>query len=226
MDRVKFSILTLYDDNYADFGRLTTAGMAAYAKAHGYGFVCVQHRLDTRLALNWSKFRLLEQELGQADWLVWMDADILIVDQQFQLESLLQPDKDMLLSTDTCGYCNGFFLLKSSAWAYGLISALRFVEDVSERPHIRALNDQDALKVLIDNFPKVSARCGGIPDSIVQNRESAYNLKAFANHYWANGLKPPFELILKSIEVFQAQGYTREAWRPTGPWQQNWQPPA
>ncbi len=217
-----FKVATLYDKVYAAPGELVTRINADYAYANGYDFKCFLGKIDTRLDTTWSKIWLIQQELPTCDWLLWVDADALIVNHTFRLNTLTDrasPGQDLLLSTDKCGYCCGVFLMRNSSWSMDLLRTLLFCGPLDPRcwqpGSSRKMDaEQDTFKVLLDHFPWVWAHCAPISDSIVQNPDSAWNPDAFINHYWGNNLGPGYDLICKAAQLYRSEGYTRQVKRP------------
>jgi len=218
---MKFKVLMLYDAAYAIVGNATSSINRAYAHRWGYDFVCCPNRLDVRLRPAWSKFRLIEQEMATCDWLLWLDADALIVNHDPPLENLVREDKDLLLSTDSCGYCTGVFLIRNCAWSLQLMQAALFLGPLVLGDFTKVIvgrdysSEQDTLVALIKAFPWVSARCAGIPEDIVQCPESTFNAKALAMHFWGNNLGPDYTPICRAIGTFLKQGYTPDVQHPS-----------
>lgn len=194
-----FTLLMMYDDAYAALGAVTGQRARDYAERHGYGFQCVTRLLDPALHPHWNKVLMVRQSMNLAsEWFVWLDADVYIWSLDFGLESLVRPDKDLLLSADSAGYCCGFYLVRKCTWSMRLFDALLFLQNVQDTGR-RPLNDQDSLKLLIESYPAVASRCAGISDAIVQNPDSARKPAAFAHHFWANREHGRFDSILAQI---------------------------
>ena len=203
----------LYDEAYRAAGDVTSEVNRRYAEARGYPFVLCRHSLDTTLPIVWSKLKLIQQQMEGCDWVFWVDADALIVGTR-PLDPIVEPQagKDVLFSTDKCGYCAGVMLVRSCHWAWRYLDTAQFVGPTPLAG--RNLYDQSTLKALVANFPGVAERCGGMADSIVQNPDSAFHAEALAVHYWGNNCGPEFLLIRKAVALYEAQGYTPEVFRP------------
>lgn len=215
----------LYDSAYAPAGDVVARVNASYAEASGYGYsinvqTCSTHGAVLRRSPSWRKVGCVMHELVNCEWLLWVDADALIVNRDFKLESLVKADKDLLLSSDSCGYCAGVFMIRNTAWSFDLLRAWLFCGELSEDvpfggPLRNRLSDQGSLVALIKCFPGIADRVGAIPTEVVQNPECPYHPDAFMVHYWGNCLGPGYELIRKAVEVYEREGrYTPEVKAP------------
>lgn len=168
-------LLTHFDRNRARTGKLCAVQMEKYCRANGYGFHCSTEVLADNPYFN--KIKLLRRHMESADYLLWLDSDCLIVDQEFRIEYLIQPKFPMLISQDSAGVCAGAFLLKNCLWSHRLLETWDFL-GVLDR------HDQNTLKAMMQ-FPHVSAGINRIAESIISNRESKVK-SAFVHHYWAS----------------------------------------
>lgn len=115
-----FTVATLHTPNIRDIGEFTAANKAAYCHRHGYRFVVETDRLGPAFArpASWSKILLVRRELEAADWVLWTDADAMIVNPAVRLESLADPDADFVIAKDRNGINAGVFLLRSCPAAF------------------------------------------------------------------------------------------------------------
>jgi len=108
-----------------DYNKAMEPGLAskrAYAKKHDYDFF--EHGedvWDTSKPIPWSKFHFIRKYLNDYDFLVWSDADAIILNDTVKLESfisLLPEDKDIMWTKDACHhYNNGHMVIRGrSAW--------------------------------------------------------------------------------------------------------------
>lgn len=194
-----FAIVMLYDHNRCDFGDLTSKVARQYCGAHGYRFKCYREILDTTRSPHWSKLVAMEQELGGADeWLLWLDADALIVQPRIRLQDIVSSfansNTDLIFSTDRNGLCSGVFFLRNTAWAR---SFLRAAYLMGEEPGCGHLHEQKTIETLWRSFPDIRAKIEFIPDNVIQNPESMFSPTAFIMHYWA--ATKPFEIHQEKI---------------------------
>lgn len=109
----------------ADYKRAMEPGLAskrAYAAKHGYAFHTGGEDVwDRSRPIPWSKFQFIQKYLDDYDFLFWSDADAILLNSEFRLETLLErlpPGKDILWTFDACNhYNNGHLLIRGrSAW--------------------------------------------------------------------------------------------------------------
>ena len=220
-----YRIGMFYDSAYAPAGDAVARVNARYAEANGYSYainvqLCASHGMERRRSPSWYKVGFILQELANCEWFLWADADALIVNKDFQLDSLVQPGKDLLLSSDSEGYCAGVFMIRNSAWSFDLLRAWLFCGELSDDvpfriPHRNRISDQGALVALLKCFPRISDRTAAIPTEVIQNPECPHCPDAFMMHYWGNCLGPDYAVIRKAVEVYEREGhYTPEVKQP------------
>jgi hypothetical protein len=132
---------------------------------------------------SWNKIAVLENVMAacdEKDWILWLDADVLILDYSRKLESLIDDSKSILFSTDKEGLCMGFFLVRNTARIRAFLAGLwQFYTE--SWPW-----EQTAVKKLLGADSAFGWDVGFISESIVQNPHSLFSPDAFAMHYWAH----------------------------------------
>jgi len=199
----------LYDQNRSNFGDITSAAAKDYCVAYGYRFACYREVLDQNQSPHWSKLLALQQEFEKGeDWLLWLDADALIVQQRFRLEDILgaaeNSGKNLIFSQDANGICSGVFFIKNTEWSKQFIKSVLLLGELPDCGH---LHEQQTIRKLFENFPSLRDHVTTIPDSIIQNPESEFSSTAFIMHYWA-GTKP-FELYNEKIRNITFHGWQK-----------------
>lgn len=96
------ALVTLYTPNIGVYGRMAEHSFRRYCEAHGYT-LHVHRAIPVEIGLvasgNWFKPWLLHAYLQHHEWVVWVDADVLIAGWQRRLEPLLS-GRDVLLAHD------------------------------------------------------------------------------------------------------------------------------
>jgi hypothetical protein len=96
------ALVTLYTDNIASYGRLAEHNLRQYCERHGYTLY-VHRAMPAEIGLsgtgNWVKPWLLHGYLPHHDWVVWVDADVLVLDHDRPIEPLLE-GREWLLARD------------------------------------------------------------------------------------------------------------------------------
>lgn len=117
----KFAMVTLaIGDQYIDAVSIGFANKQTYAALHGYDFIISHDRLDPSRDTYWQKLRILNQTLltNKYEWVLWTDADALIMNTAVKLEDLVDDQHDLIISYDWFSNVvnSGHFLLKNSQW--------------------------------------------------------------------------------------------------------------
>ena len=96
------ALMTLYTPNIGSYARIAERNFRRYCEARGYTLYVhrdVPPEVGLNATGNWLKPWLLHGYLKHHDWVFWLDADVLIADQQRRLEPMLE-GKDYLLAHD------------------------------------------------------------------------------------------------------------------------------
>lgn len=96
------AIVTLFTPNVSVYARIAERNFRRYADRHGYTLYVhrdLPKEIGLQASANWYKPWLLHGYLKHHDWVIWLDADVLIADQQRALESLLC-GRELLLAHD------------------------------------------------------------------------------------------------------------------------------
>lgn len=96
--RPRIRIITGFDAAIADYGNLAVANLTAYAQRHDYQLQIFRDGFDRTRPPPWSKILFTLRALRGTDWVVWIDADILIANQAQRLEPFLSPDHDFIIA--------------------------------------------------------------------------------------------------------------------------------
>jgi len=122
---MKIAILTFYHGekfkNDTKYGRRV---LVNYCKKHNYDFIDdAQSIIDSSREIQWSKILLIQKylRLKEYDYLVWIDADIFIMNPEITIESKinrLMNSKHIMYSKDCGGWVNnGVIFIKSTQQA-------------------------------------------------------------------------------------------------------------
>lgn len=125
-NKSQFAIATLYTPDIADLGSRTSAIMTRYARRHGYQSVVAGESLDASRHPAWSKLLLIERFLvdhPSCAWLMWIDADAVIMDPARRLEDLVDESLDFIIAKDrsTLAINTGVFFLRNCPAALELL---------------------------------------------------------------------------------------------------------
>ncbi len=96
------ALVTLYTPGIACYGRIAETSFRRYCEQHGYT-LHVYRDIPPEIGLqgsgNWFKPWLLHAWLAHHEWVIWLDADVLVADPDRPIEPLLH-GRDCLLARD------------------------------------------------------------------------------------------------------------------------------
>lgn len=209
---MKIKLLTYCDTAYKDIGDVSVPVMRSYCKLHGIDFELHEKITSQHSDVYWNKISMVKQALAQYDWVIWMDADILILDKDFDCKKYLSGlnDKDLVISSDFRGICMGLFFIRNCPWSISLLNTLEYLGNIKNEKiglyDVRNQREQDSLKVILDFYDAVSSKTERIPESVVSNPKTTPVVPdAFAYHFWANGNPPKIAAAMKEY-VFTKPG--------------------
>lgn len=145
-------VLTGYDAAMAAVGDLTNPSKEAYARRHGYSFLCNRaYEADTHPS--WQKIRLLQDLLPCFDAILWLDADTLVTNPAIATEYLTIRPGSIIVSHDwsTCTdedaphhFSLGNFLITNCQESFRLLHLMARKKQWANQP----LWEQQALQEL------------------------------------------------------------------------------
>jgi hypothetical protein len=127
---MNIKVLHYYTNEVAELAKLTATNIKAYCNIHGYNHVedtKTYHSKNTFDTLKHnSKFDSIRANLKDCDYLLWLDADILIMNPDIEIESFISSEASIIQSmyADVAGktnyFHNGFMLFKNDDKAHRL----------------------------------------------------------------------------------------------------------
>jgi len=96
------ALISLYTHHVACYGRISEHNVKRYCDRHGIAYYVyreIPEGMDPAINGTWHKAWLLERHFDQHEWVIWIDADTLFVNQSIPLADVLA-GKDMLLAKD------------------------------------------------------------------------------------------------------------------------------
>ena len=98
---MKTAIITAYNGRYSCVGDLTSQVNLAYAQRWGIDFIASkQEELAEGRPPAWGKIRLLQKVLSNYGWVLWIDADAMVVDFTQDLRRFIDDDYDIVLAAE------------------------------------------------------------------------------------------------------------------------------
>jgi len=191
------ALAMLYTPNVSEYGEIAEANLRRYCARHGYAlhvYRDIPDQAGWNAAGNWFKPWVLRHHLEQHQWVFWIDADVLVVDQKKPLEPLCQ-NVDRVLAADISWHFNsgvmGFRNTRENARL--LEEVAQTVSELSDKSTVYANGgDQDI-------FIKVMERLGKATyDELIDctTLNTPYQLQTrntFMVHYM--GMQPAFRTL-------------------------------
>lgn len=168
--KISIEVCTFYTgEKYADSViKHGQKSMRQYCEKYKYPFHVQKESLVPDLPPHWTKIALLLKLAKErnCDYLVWLDADIMIMNHDISVESLIEKHmdgKDFLLSRDISNEINtGVWIVRNTDYAKSVM------ELILNLPELRYRNceDQDAFnKVYVKNILQFQEHCSILPMS-------------------------------------------------------------
>lgn len=177
------NVVMLYTPDYTP-AQVSVPDVQRYCDIWDYPLTVYTDRVVPEWPAAWGKIVASLKALKEAPegaWVMWMDADMLFRRNDRTLESLIEPGKDFMISTDANGICTGLFLIRNTP----LMQA--FFEDLLKDVRQEWPWEQNAMKDLLASRPDYQERVGLISPRVVANPSSGRCPTAFVMHYWGNG---------------------------------------
>ncbi len=114
-----------------------------YCNKHNYRLIEDESIYDTSKPIPWSKIKLILKYLPEYDYIIWIDADMLIMNSNTTLESLIEKYKDynIICGSDWRMPNTGFLIVKNTQFSYDFWNAVwDNIYDPYEDPDERYLN--------------------------------------------------------------------------------------
>ncbi|SAK49895.1 galactosyl transferase GMA12/MNN10 domain protein [Caballeronia temeraria] len=96
------ALAMLYTPNIREYGAIAERNLRRYCERHGYAlhlYRDVPPEAGPGASGNWVKPWVLLRHLPEHEWIFWIDADVLVVDQAQPLEPILK-DRDRVIAMD------------------------------------------------------------------------------------------------------------------------------
>jgi hypothetical protein len=115
---MRCAIVSLHTPDIKDYADITAASKENYCKKWGVDFINYTEKFDDRPPA-FSKVVALIKNIGNYDILLWIDADAMITDMDFDLfAELIKRKEKILLTKDNGGINTGVFAVKKWAKNY------------------------------------------------------------------------------------------------------------
>lgn len=102
----RIGIVTLYGNDIHSYARVSEHNVRRYCERHGYAYHVyrgIPKDLDQTVNGTWIKPYVLQRHIAQHEWIIWVDADTVFLNQAKRLEPLLE-GRELLLAKDIGGW--------------------------------------------------------------------------------------------------------------------------
>jgi hypothetical protein len=130
-------------EQYKQYTKYTRENKILYCKKHGYDFIEDESIYDNTKPIPWSKILQLQKYLSTYDYLVWVDADIYIMNSNLKLENFIQKysEFDIICGSDWKMINTGVFFIKNTEFSNTFLKLIYDNEfDPNGDPNDRYLN--------------------------------------------------------------------------------------
>ena len=140
------AILTMHDEKTRKHGVESENNILSYANEHGFAAYSSRSNPFPAIHSCWAKWKIMEKFLDSHEYLVWMDADTLIVDSEWSIKSIIETheDFDILPANDLD---TSVFVVKCTDKGKDVVRKMcsyideASPDDLSLNSHIHSLND-------------------------------------------------------------------------------------
>ena len=182
---MKFAVCSLaLGEEYKHTIRFCIQSQEEHAKRHGYDRITDETIFVPERDATWSKIPLLQKYLPDYEYIMWIDGDVLITNQDRKIEDfieLLDPTKFLLIGRDFQGLNAGVFVIRNCPLA------IDFLADAWNRPELARVlfHEQTAMTDLLATS-KYKGVAQIVPHSFI-NIMNAYDYRMDPKIHWLPG---------------------------------------
>lgn len=173
--RQNICITTLTDEQNADIWQsmfkwrqfnnllaMTWPNKEAYCQKHGYRLFDSSPYLDNSRPPSWSKIKAAQRLLNlkggdnRCDWVVWWDADTVIMNSDKKIEDILPAHQDFVVTKQkTSSYNAGAWMIRNTEWSHDFLNTWWNMDEYVRVKGLSVSGDNDALyHYLTENMPQ------------------------------------------------------------------------
>jgi len=130
-------------EKYKEITSNSRKNKISYCTRHGYDFIEDESIYDTSKPIPWSKIPLILKYIDKYDYIVWIDADILIMNLTITIESIIEKYQnfDIICGSDWRMINTGFMIMTNSTFCKDFLAYVQTnVYDPHEDKNERYLN--------------------------------------------------------------------------------------
>jgi ADP-heptose:LPS heptosyltransferase len=160
------TLVTLADQRMTRLAQITGERLEEYSRRHGYACIRYRHLLDPARHPAWNKVLAVRHAMlsRQGEWVMWIDADAIIMNMDFPAIQLIQDGCDAIFASDFNGLSSGVFLLRDCEWSQCFLEATWFLGDLKHDPDEYGPKwDQNTFKHLLFQFSDLARHVAILP---------------------------------------------------------------
>ncbi|MGZ4249693.1 MAG: class I SAM-dependent methyltransferase [Solirubrobacteraceae bacterium] len=125
-------------DDYRALLSRSALSFETYAQRWGWELVLSSEELSDGRPAPWAKIPFIRSLLDEYEWVLWLDADVVIVDLEADISLEIEPDKDLYLVERTwhgqyTANC-GVMLIRNSDWTRAFLDQVWALDRYCEHP--------------------------------------------------------------------------------------------
>ena len=137
---MKIAVCSLYiGEDYKNALKLCNDSLIKYCNKHQYTLITDESVITSEREPMWYKVPLIRKYLGDYDYVVWIDADIMIMNHDIKLEEIIfdyMPLKDTMMALDSGLKINtGVWFLKNSEYNHNLLDMIYNLPELAGEYH-------------------------------------------------------------------------------------------
>lgn len=111
------AVATLHNYSYKELADYTfTKNLEPYCNLHGYKIICKNTDLPGDRSIYFEKIKIMRDAMEDSsiEWIWWLDCDAIVTNYHIKLDSIIDNQYDIIISSDWNGINCGSFLVKNS----------------------------------------------------------------------------------------------------------------
>lgn len=132
----KLCVVMAYDETFRELGDLTSGVNLEYCRKANYDFRVYTSGFDKTRPLSWSKLLFVRKCIEDYEWVLWMDADVIVTDHKVRVAKFLELGGVLTICRDIprWGLNAGVFILRRCDRAMTFLDTVWKTGDPSVRP--------------------------------------------------------------------------------------------
>lgn len=189
---------TYYDNRIQKLGDFLKAQLKKYCLDHNLSLTYGNNPLvDVNAYPTWQKIFRLSHVMSSCrtgDWIIYIDADNALLDNNKNLTFLNNTNKNILFSKDWNGICCAGIAIRCCEWSESFLSCVRLLGDLDSKYDddfglgCGPKYEQNVIKTLQKYFPSIRDNIGYLPDWFMTDNPDFNNPPMFWHYGSANSV--------------------------------------